>query len=102
MWVPDVYQGAPTAITLMIGGAPKLAAFAMMMRLLVDGLLPLAIDWQQMLMVLAVVTLLIGNFVCHCPNQSKAHVGVFNHCPNGFCLDWHVVWRGEWQHAVRS
>ena len=61
MWVPDVYQGAPTAVTLMIAGAPKLAAFALMMRLLVDGMLPLAIDWQQMLMVLAVVSLLIGN-----------------------------------------
>jgi NADH-quinone oxidoreductase subunit N len=62
MWVPDVYQGAPTAVTLMIAGAPKLAAFAMMMRLLVDGLLPLAIDWQQMLGVLALATLLVGNF----------------------------------------
>ena len=61
MWVPDVYQGAPTAITLMIGGAPKLAAFGMTMRLLVDGLLPLAFDWQQMLMVMAVASLLIGN-----------------------------------------
>ncbi len=62
MWVPDIYQGAPTAVTLMIAAAPKLAAFAMMMRLLVDGMLPLAIDWQQMMMVLAVVSLLIGNF----------------------------------------
>jgi NADH-quinone oxidoreductase subunit N len=61
MWVPDVYQGAPTAVTLMIGGAPKLAAFAIAMRLLVDGLLPLAIDWQQMLAVLAIGSLLIGN-----------------------------------------
>lgn len=61
MWVPDVYQGAPTAITALIGGAPKLAAFAMIIRLLVDGLLPLAIDWQQMLMVLAVCSLLVGN-----------------------------------------
>lgn len=61
MWVPDVYQGAPSAITILIGGAPKLAAFAMTIRLLVDGLLPLAIDWQQMLMVLAVASLLIGN-----------------------------------------
>ncbi len=61
MWVPDVYQGAPTAITLMIGGAPKLAAFGMTMRLLVDGLLPLAFDWQQMLMVMAVCSLLVGN-----------------------------------------
>jgi NADH-quinone oxidoreductase subunit N len=49
MWIPDVYQGAPTAVTLMIGGAPKLAAFAIVIRLLVEGLLPLAIDWQQML-----------------------------------------------------
>lgn len=61
MWVPDVYQGAPTAVTLMIAGAPKLAAFALMMRLLVDGMLPMAIDWQQMLLVLAVLSLLIGN-----------------------------------------
>lgn len=61
MWVPDVYQGAPTAITTMIGGAPKLAAFAIVIRLLVDGLLPLAIDWQQMLAVLAIASLLLGN-----------------------------------------
>jgi NADH-quinone oxidoreductase subunit N len=61
MWIPDVYQGAPTAITLLIGGAPKLAAFAITMRLLVEGMLPLAFDWQQMLMVLAVASLFIGN-----------------------------------------
>ena len=61
MWVPDVYQGAPTAVTLFIGSAPKLAAFAMTIRLLVDGLLPLAIDWQQMLTVLAIGSLLVGN-----------------------------------------
>ena len=50
MWVPDVYQGAPTAVTLLIGGAPELAAFAITIRLLVEGLLRLALDWQQMLM----------------------------------------------------
>jgi NADH-quinone oxidoreductase subunit N len=50
---PDVYQGAPTAVTLLIGAAPKLAAFAIFIRLLVEGMLPLAIDWQQMLMLLA-------------------------------------------------
>lgn len=61
MWVPDVYQGAPTAVTLIIGGASKFAAFAMVMRLLVEGLLPLAFDWQQMLAVMAVVSLLVGN-----------------------------------------
>ncbi len=61
MWVPDVYHGAPTSITLMIGGAPKLAAFAIVMRLLVEGLLPLVWDWQQMLAVLSVVSLVVGN-----------------------------------------
>ena len=61
MWVPDVYQGAPTVVTLLIGSAPELAAFAIIMRLLVDGLLPLAIDWQQMLGVLAIGSLLVGN-----------------------------------------
>ena len=61
MWVPDVYQGAPTSVALLIGSAPKLAAFAIIIRLLVDGLLPLAIDWQQMLAVLAIGSLLLGN-----------------------------------------
>ena len=61
MWIPDVYQGAPTSVTLMIGSAPKLAAFAMSIRLLVEGLLPLAVDWQQMLGVLAIASLLLGN-----------------------------------------
>jgi NADH-quinone oxidoreductase subunit N len=61
MWIPDVYQGAPSAVTLIIGTAPELGAFAIAIRLLVEGLLPLAIDWQQMLVVLAVASLFIGN-----------------------------------------
>ena len=61
MWVPDVYQGAPTPATLLIGGAPKFAAFAITIRLLVEGMLGLAIDWQQMFVVLAVASLAIGN-----------------------------------------
>jgi NADH-quinone oxidoreductase subunit N len=61
MWVPDVYHGAPTAVTLLIGGAPKLAAFAITIRLLVEGLLGLAMDWQQMLIVLSVGSLGVGN-----------------------------------------
>jgi NADH-quinone oxidoreductase subunit N len=61
MWVPDVYHGAPTAVTLLIAGAPKLAAFGIAMRLLVEGLLGLATDWQQMLIVLALASLFIGN-----------------------------------------
>ncbi len=61
MWVPDVYQGAPTAVTLLIGAAPKFAAFAITIRLLVEGMLGLAADWQPMFIVLAVASLLIGN-----------------------------------------
>ena len=61
MWIPDVYQGAPNAMTLFIGTAPKLAAFAIAMRLLVNGLLDLAVDWQQMLTLLAVLSLALGN-----------------------------------------
>ncbi|MES3012924.1 MAG: NADH-quinone oxidoreductase subunit N, partial [Pseudomonadota bacterium] len=63
MWVPDVYQGAPTAVTLLIGAAPKLAAFAITIRLLVEGMLGRAADWQQMLVVLAVGSMLLGNIV---------------------------------------
>ena len=61
MWVPDVYHGAPTAVTLLIAGAPKLAAFGMAMRLLVEGMLGLATDWQQMLVVMALASLCVGN-----------------------------------------
>ena len=61
MWIPDVYQGAPTAVTLFIGTAPKLAAFAMAMRLLVYGLFELADQWQAMLMILAVLSIALGN-----------------------------------------
>jgi NADH-quinone oxidoreductase subunit N len=61
MWIPDVYQGAPTAITVMIGSAPELAAFGICIRLLVEGLLPIAQEWQQMLVILAVASLAIGN-----------------------------------------
>lgn len=63
MWLPDVYQGAPSAVTLYIGSIPKLAAFAMAIRILVDGLQPLLVDWQGMLMILAVLSMGLGNIV---------------------------------------
>ncbi|MCB1940002.1 MAG: NADH-quinone oxidoreductase subunit NuoN [Rhodocyclaceae bacterium] len=61
MWVPDVYHGAPTSVTLLIGSAPKLAAFAMAIRLLVGGMLDLAEHWQTMLMLMAIASLVLGN-----------------------------------------
>ena len=63
MWIPDVYQGSPNPVTLFIATAPELAAFAMAMRLLVNGLLPLAVDWQQMLIVMAVLSMGLGALV---------------------------------------
>ncbi|MEY3551243.1 MAG: hypothetical protein RL520_1911 [Pseudomonadota bacterium] len=86
MWVPDIYQGAPTAVTLMIAAAPKLAAFAMMMRLLVDGMLPLAIDWQQMMMVLAVLSLLIGNLSAIAQTNLKRMLAFSTIAQMGFVL----------------
>ncbi|WP_241086685.1 NADH-quinone oxidoreductase subunit NuoN [Candidatus Vondammii sp. HM_W22] len=61
MWVPDVYHGAPTAVTLFIGSAPKIAAFALAMRMLVDGLGSLHGDWQSMLVILAILSMGVGN-----------------------------------------
>ncbi len=62
MWVPDVYHGAPTAVTLLVAGAPKIAAFAITFRLLVEGMTGLAADWQQMMIFVAVASLVVGNF----------------------------------------
>lgn len=86
MWVPDVYHGAPTAVTLMIGGAPKLAAFAIVIRLLVEGLLPLAFDWQQMLGVLAVSSLLVGNLAAIAQTNLKRMLAYSTIAQMGFVL----------------
>src|SRR5690606_28461700 len=71
MWSPDVYDGAPTAVTLVVGAAPKIAAFAISLRLLVDGLHGLAMDWQPMLLVLAVASLVIGNLAAIAQSNFK-------------------------------
>ena len=86
MWVPDVYQGAPTAATLLIGGAPKLAAFAICIRLLVEGLLPLAIDWQQMLGVLSIGSLLVGNLAAIAQTNLKRMLAFSTIAQMGFIL----------------
>ena len=86
MWVPDVYHGAPTVVTLLIGGAHKLAAFAMTMRLLVEGLMPLAIDWQQMLMVMSIASLLIGNLTGIAQTNLKRMIAYSTISQMGFVL----------------
>ena len=86
MWVPDVYHGAPTAVTLMIGGAPKLAAFAITIRLLVEGLLGLAVDWQQMFIVLAVGSLAVGNLAAIAQGNLKRMLAYSTIAQMGFLL----------------
>ena len=83
MWVPDVYEGAATPVTLFIATAPKIAAFGMLMRALVDGLGGLVADWSQMLVVLAVLSMAAGNVIAIAQTNIKrmlaysaiAHVG---------------------------
>ena len=83
MWVPDVYQGAPTSVTLFIGSAPKIAAFGMLVRLLVDGLPGMHADWIGMLIILSVLSMGVGNIIAIAQTNLKrmlaystiAHVG---------------------------
>lgn len=86
MWIPDIYHGAPTAVTLLVGGAPKLAAFAIVMRLLVEGLLPLAGDWQQMMAVLAVASLVVGNLAAIAQTNLKRMLAFSTISQMGFLL----------------
>jgi len=86
MWIPDVYHGAPTAVTLFIGSAPKLAAFAMAIRLLVNGLLALAFDWQQMLVIMAVLSMAIGNLAALAQTNIKRMLAYSTISHMGFML----------------
>jgi NADH-quinone oxidoreductase subunit N len=86
MWVPDVYQGTPTAVTLLISGAPKLAAFAITFRILAEGLIGVANDWQQMLMVLSVASLVLGNLVAIAQTNLKRMLAYSTIAQVGFVL----------------
>ena len=86
MWVPDVYQGAPTAVTLLVGGAPKLAAFAITIRLLVEGMIGLALDWQQMLVLLSVGSMLLGNLAAMAQSNLKRMLAYSTIAQIGFML----------------
>jgi NADH-quinone oxidoreductase subunit N len=86
MWVPDVYQGAPTAVTLLVAGAPKLAAFAITIRLLVEGLINSATDWQQMLMILAVASMAVGNLAAIAQTNLKRMLAYSGIAQLGFML----------------
>lgn len=86
MWVPDIYHGAPSAVTLFIGSAPKLAAFAFVMRLLVDGLQAAHGEWQQMLAVMALLSLAIGNLAAIMQTNIKRMLAYSTISHMGFLL----------------
>ncbi|MEG0081706.1 MAG: NADH-quinone oxidoreductase subunit NuoN [Massilia sp.] len=86
MWVPDVVQGAPTAVTILLGGAPKLATFAIIIRLLVEALPSMAFDWQQMLMVVAVLSLAFGNITAIAQTNLKRMLAYSTIAQMGFVV----------------
>lgn len=88
MWVPDVYQGAPTAVTLFIGSAPKFAAFAIVMRLLAQamGADALVEEWRQMLLIMAVLSLAIGNLAAIMQTNLKRMLAYSTISHMGFLL----------------
>jgi NADH-quinone oxidoreductase subunit N len=86
MWVPDVYQGAPTSITLLIGSVPEFAAFAIAIRLLAQGLHPLTADWQDMLLIMAVLSIAIGNITAIAQSNLKRMLAYSTISHVGFIL----------------
>jgi NADH-quinone oxidoreductase subunit N len=86
MWIPDVYQGAPTAVTAYISSAPKIAGFAMIMRLLVEGMGGLHADWQMMLVILAVLSMAAGNIIAIAQTNIKRMLAYSTISHVGFIL----------------
>jgi NADH-quinone oxidoreductase subunit N len=86
MWVPDVYHGAPTAVTLLIGSAPKIAAFAFFIRILGDSMEGLWPDWQSMLVVMAVLSMLLGNLAAIAQTNLKRMLAYSSISHMGFLL----------------
>jgi len=86
MWLPDVYQGSPTAVTVFIGTAPKLAGFAMIIRLLVEAMGDLQADWQQMLIILSVLSMATGNVIALAQSNIKRMLAYSTISHVGFIL----------------
>jgi NADH-quinone oxidoreductase subunit N len=86
MWLPDVYHGAPTAMTMLIGSAPKLAAFAFVSRILVSGLQPLVHHWSGMLVILAIASMALGNITAIAQTNLKRMLAYSTIAHMGFLL----------------
>ncbi len=86
MWVPDVYHGAPTSTTLYLGAAPKIAAFAMLMRLLIGGLDHLSDIWQDMFIIIALLSIIVGNVTAIVQSNIKRMLAYSTIAHMGFLL----------------
>ena len=86
MWVPDVYHGSPTAVTLLIGSAPKFAGFALVVRLLIQALQGMVHDWQGMLIIMAVLSIAIGNITAIAQTNLKRMLAYSTISHIGFML----------------
>ncbi|WP_297450465.1 NADH-quinone oxidoreductase subunit NuoN [Ferrovum sp.] len=86
MWVPDVYEGAPTAVTLFVSTAPKLAGFAFFMRLLAGAMGPMIADWQSMLIIVSVLSMLVGNVTAIAQTNLKRMLAYSTIAHMGFLL----------------
>lgn len=86
MWMPDVYHGSPTAVTLYIATAPKIAAFVMLYRLLVDGMSSMLMDWQAILMILSVASMFVGNIIAIAQTNIKRMLAYSTISHVGFIL----------------
>jgi NADH-quinone oxidoreductase subunit N len=95
MWVPDVYQGSPTAVTLMVGAAPKLAAFVFLIRILGQGMQNMLVDWQGMLMMVAVLSMAIGNITAIVQTNIKRMLAYSTISHMGFLLVGFLVGNAE-------
>ncbi|EQD40296.1 proton-translocating NADH-quinone oxidoreductase, chain N [mine drainage metagenome] len=86
MWVPDVYEGAPTAVTLFVSTAPKIAGFAFFMRLLAGAMGPMIADWQSMLIIVSVLSMLVGNVTAIAQTNLKRMLAYSTIAHMGFLL----------------
>ena len=86
MWVPDVYDGAPTSVTILVGSAPKIAGFALFVRMLVSGLPDLFVEWHQILLAMALLSIGLGNIVAIVQSNIKRMLAYSSIAHMGFML----------------
>jgi NADH-quinone oxidoreductase subunit N len=86
MWTPDVYEGAPTPVTAFFAAAPKVAAMALFVRIVIDAFEPVTLDWQQIVVFISIASMVLGAFAAIGQKQHQAADGLFLDRPYGICI----------------